>query len=416
VAGYAMMGMAQRTVLVKRFAPLAMQWGVTIYSAAVSLGLSVLFARSMGSAGFGHYTYIYVLASFLTLVQDAGFNTLLMRERTLPSAGLASHCRELPTIGLWHLLFTTALFVTITAVFHHWLDAPGLAAAIFCFATITLTQWQSSWFKGAGHFERDAVFLFAGRTVSALLVLTALLSFGASPAHIFTAWGVGLLLVLGCFRKDFPPLIVVPRKVPVWAYRSSVSFFALGLATTVYHHIDILLLRNILGEVPEIGHYAVATRVQDGVMLLSMPVALMLFRRMRFLATSPEGDNGFSLNAVLAAFGVGALLAVAGWLAGPWVIGLLFGSAYAEGSQTVVILLFAALIFALPNYVLEQSAIATQQERWFAGSLVFAVVVNVGLNLYLIPIKGVEGAAWATIFTEMSLCAVLAWGLRRKLF
>lgn len=410
------MDLTHRSILFRRFAPLVMQWGVTAYSAAVSLGLSVLFARSMGSSAFGHYTYIYVLASFIVLVQDAGFNTLLMRERTAPSATLVAHYDELPSIALWHLMLTTALFIVLAALVYRWFDVASLIAGIFCFATITLTQWQSSWLKGAGHFERDAIFLFCGRSVSALLVLISVMCVGANPVSVFSAWGLGLLLALGCFYKNFPPLVKVQFKLPLWAYRSSLSFFAVGLASTIYHQIDIVILRNILGEVPAIGHYAVAARIQDGLLLLAMPVALMLFRRMRALAMSPKGDGGFSLTAALGAFAIGLVLAAAGWLLGPWVISILFGSSYAEGTQTVVGLLFTALIFALPNYVLEQSAIATQHERWFAGCLFFAVVVNVLLNLYLIPLKGVEGAAWSTLFTEMSLTVALGWGLRKQLF
>lgn len=410
------MGLTYRAMLFKRFAPLMMQWVVTAYSAAVSLGLSVLFARSMGSSAFGHYTYVYVLVSFIVLVQDAGFNTLLMRERTAPSATLEAHYDELPSIALFHLMLTTAFFMVLTVLLSRWLDGASLMAGIFCFASITLTQWQSSWLKGAGHFERDAVFLFCGRSISALLVLISVVCFGATPFSVFSAWGIGLLLGLACFHKNFPPVTRVEWKLPVWAYRSSLSFFVVGVASAIYHQIDIVILRNILGEVPAIGHYAVAARIHDGFLLLAMPVALMLFRRMRALAVSPQGEGSFTLKATLGAFSVGILLSGAGWLFGPWIISVLFGNSYAEGTSSVVGLLFTALIFALPNYVLEQSAIATQHERWFAGCLFFAVAVNIFLNLYLIPLKGVEGAAWATLFTEIALTFALGWGLRKQLF
>jgi O-antigen/teichoic acid export membrane protein len=410
------MDVVQRAIFVKRVAPLAMQWGVTVYSAAVSLGLSVLFARSMGSSAFGHYTYIYVLAGFLVLVQDAGFNTLLMRERSAPSAVLQSRYAELPSTALLHLTVTTAVFLILTAILYRWLDGPSLAAGIFCFATITLTQWQSSWFKGAGRFERDAVFLFCGRSVSALFVLMCVLSVGAAPVSIFLAWGAGLLVTLVGHYKHFPPLVKIQWKLPTWAYRSSISFFAVGLASSLYHQIDIVLLRNVLGEVPAIGHYAVATRIHDGLMSLATPVVLMLFRRMRALAMDPDADGRFSRNAIAGALGVGVFLALIGWTLGPWLVSVLFGSAYADCTQTIIGLLFTALIFALPNYVLAQNAVATQHERWFAGCLFMAVGVNVLLNLYLIPLNGVLGAAWATILTEFFLSIVLCWGLRSELF
>ncbi len=410
------MELAPRAAFVKQVAPLAMQWGVTAYSAAVSLGLSVLFARSMGSSSFGHYTYIYVLVTVLVLMQDAGFNVLLMRERASPSAVLSTRYSQLPSTALMHLLVTTSVFMLLAGALHLWVDGPALMAGIFCFAMITLTQWQSSWFKGAGNFERDAQFLFYGRTVSALFVLGSVLIAGAAPMSIFLAWGLGLGLTLACHFKHFPRLRLIEWKVPVWAYRSSVCFFAVGLASTLYHHIDIVILRYLLGEVPAIGQYAVATRIQDGLMALATPVALMLFRRMRILAVDGDEGSRFSRNSVVGAAFVGLLLAVGGWVLGPWVVGILFGSAYSDGAHTIIRLLFTGLIFALPNYVMEQHAIATQQERWFAKSLIIAVAVNVALNFVLIPVIGVEGAALATVLTEVCLCAALCLKLRRALF
>lgn len=408
------MDLVQRQVLFKRFTPLMMQWGVTGYSAAVSLGLSVLFARSMGSSAFGHYTYIYVLSSVLVLAQDAGFNTLLLRERAAPSVTLKSRCDQLPTIALLHLLVTTLLLVVMAGAFYGWVDAPSLMSGILCFTAITLMQWQSSWFKGAGKFERDAVFLFCSRSLSAIFVLVAVLTLGPSPVVVFLAWSAGLLLILALHFRHFPILVRIDWKFPGWAYRSSLSFFAVGLASTLYHQIDIIILRNLLGEIPAIGHYAVATRIHDGLLLLATPVVLMLFRRMRVLAMQPGAGTRFSRNAVVGALLIGIVLAVAGWIVGPWIVGMLFGNVYADGAQKLIQLLFLALVFALPNYVLEQNAIATQHERLLAISFFFAIAVNVALNFYLIPSMGVEGAAWATVLTEVLLCGILSCGLRRE--
>ncbi|WP_158541427.1 MULTISPECIES: polysaccharide biosynthesis C-terminal domain-containing protein [unclassified Pseudomonas] len=410
------MELVQRQMLLKRLTPLMMQWGVTAYSAAVSLGLSVLFARSMGSSAFGHYTYIYVLASVLVLAQDAGFNTLLLRERAAPSASLRSHCSQLPTVAVLHLLVTTGLFIVFAGVCSKWIDAPSLMSGIVCFAAIMLMQWQSSWLKGSGKFERDAVFLFCSRTVSAIFVLVAVLTIGPSPSVIFLAWSAGLLLSLALHYRHFPTLAAIEWQFPTWAYRSSLTFFAVGLASTLYHQIDIIILRNLLGEIPAIGHYAVATRIHDGLMLLATPVVLMLFRRMRVLAMQPGAGNRFSRNAVIGALLIGTCLAVVGWIFGPWIVGILFGNVYAEGAHKLIQLLFLALVFALPNFVLEQNAIATQNERLLAFGFLLAVAINVALNFYLIPTIGVEGAAWATILTEVVLCAILTHGLRREVF
>jgi len=405
------MHVAERAAFFKRMVPLLMQWGATLYSVAVSLGLSVLFARSMGPSAFGNYTYVYVLASFLVLVQDGGFKTLLMRERVARSAVLLSRYDQLPSVALQHLLGSTIIFVLAAVLLSPWMGGFALAAGVFCFSAITLTQWLSALLRGAGEFQRDAVFLFAGRSLSAFLVVLAVFFCGATPVAIFLAWGVGLLLVLAGFHKDFPSIIKVPFRLPVWAYRSSVSFFVVGLASALYHQLDIVLLRHFLGNEPAVGHYAVAARMFDGVLLLAWPIALIAFRRMRTTASTDGSDLRFNFMALIVAFAAGLLLCAGSWLVGAWGVGLLFGSAYGIGAQGVIGWLFTALLFALPNVVLEQFAIATQHEKWFAACQVFAVCVSLTGNVLLVPAYGAQGAAWATIITEALLLVALIYGL-----
>lgn len=82
--------------LLRKGSPLIVQWMSTIYGAVMSLGISVLLARSMGPDAFGAYTYIYVLAMFLALIQDAGLKTLFLRERASPTAALKALNQTLP--------------------------------------------------------------------------------------------------------------------------------------------------------------------------------------------------------------------------------------------------------------------------------------------------------------------------------
>ena len=76
--------------------------------------------------------------------------------------------------------------------------------------------------------------------------------------------------------------------------------------------------------------------------------------------------------------------------------------------------LLGALIFILPNGVLTQAAIARNRESVYAVAAGGAALVNIGLNLALIPKFGGLGAAWATIVTEMFLTVALVFGTRKK--
>ncbi|SDI53618.1 lipopolysaccharide biosynthesis protein [Pseudomonas panipatensis] len=398
--------------MLRRGLPLLLQWLASLYGAAVSLGLSILFARSMGAGGFADYAFLYALATLLALLQDAGLRTLLLRERVAPSAAPGAPASALPGIALGHLLAVSALLMSLAALLGKWLDAPALIAAIACFGAITWSQWLSAWLKGAGLFRRDARWQMLGRSASALLILAGMALFGPRPLVIFSAWALGLALVyLVLFRGDFPATPRWDRQGRV--HRQALAFLAVDLFSTLYQRIDILILRGVLDDAAEVGRYAAAYRLLDGVFLLAAPVALMLFRRLRLAADDPGGFARLAARALGQAALLGALLALAGWTCGAWLLGRLFGAEFALGAGPLIGWLFSSLLFALPNYVLTQAAIATGRERWFAGSAALAMLANLALNLLLVPWRGAEGAAWATLGTEAVLCLALAYGLRR---
>ena len=162
----------------------------------------------------------------------------------------------------------------------------------------------------------------------------------------------------------------------------------------------------------EVGQYAAALRMFDGVLLLAAPLALFFFRRLRLIRADAVAAQCLQRRSLLAATLAGVGLALGGLLLGPWVIGLLYGEAYALSAGSLVGWLFTAFVFALPNYVLTQAAVSLDRERCYLLGASLAAVSSLALNLLLVPRYGATGAAAALIATEAVLCAVLCAGLR----
>jgi Na+-driven multidrug efflux pump len=66
------------------------------------------------------------------------------------------------------------------------------------------------------------------------------------------------------------------------------------------------------------------------------------------------------------------------------------------------------------NYGLTHFLIARDLERRNVAFAGLMLVVNVGVNLVLIPRRGGPGAAWATLITEVVLTACCLLALRRR--
>jgi len=91
----------------------------------------------------------------------------------------------------------------------------------------------------------------------------------------------------------------------------------------------------------------------------------------------------------------------------------IFGEQYQYAGELLPILLFA-ILFILPNCVLTQGAIALNREVAYAKIAASVALLNIGLNILLIPDFGAKGAAITTIISEGVLCLCLGWVLWRQ--
>src|SRR5205814_4261478 len=107
---------------------------------------------------------------------------------------------------------------------------------------------------------------------------------------------------------------------------------------------------------------------------------------------------------------VAALPLVAfGFAMGSEIMGALFGGAY-RSSGTAFAILLSSSAAVLVNANIGQILLACGDDRGFLLSVTVGAVVNVGLNLALIPALGMIGSAVATLVAEAAVIATA--GLR----
>lgn len=381
------------------------QWLATAYVGAVSMLLAFFLGRKLGAEGFGVYSYVLTIGSLYLIFQDGGYRTLIFREKTAGSAGMKQFLPDLLPLATGQAMAASIAALGLILILPA-REKGALAAAVVCFFLVAVSNFVSSFLRGEGRFELEAGWQIIVRTATAGMIAIGVLVVLPAPGVVFWAWaaGLGLALSLPTFRSLLrrPRWALPPRNI----WQASAAFLVIDAATVLYFRIDIVLLRNMLADDAQVGNYAAAYRLLEGVILLLSPVALVCFRHLRLHA---EMRRAFarSLGRMLiamAALAVGVL--ALGVLAGPWVVQATFGGQYAVAARLVP-WLFGALVFIMPNYILTQAAVALNRERFYAVSAVLAAGMNVGLNLWLIPRFGPLGAAWATIATEAALAAML---------
>ena len=391
---------------------LTTQWLATIYTAGVSVFLTFLLGRVLGPESFGRYSYVLTLAALFLILQDGGFKMLLFRERTLPTLTLAAYRDRLFSWALGHAVIVTAAgaFCVLVLPFQYRM---GILAAFLYFGLQAASDFVSSVLKSEGRFPQEAFWQIVVRTFGALGILAALFWVGTDIWIIFAGWAVGLLLCL--FRSP------VPLQKPAFkgfgigdVRRACLGFMAIDAATTIYYRCDIILLQYLAEYGAEVGYYAAAYRFLDGIVLMAAPLRVVWFRKLRL----DWMDKRLFERQTAKMCGVMLMAACLVFvLVAPFsekIVAFTFGKAYTTSAGLLPWLLFA-LIFILPKGVLAQGAVAQNLERPYAVLAGFSAVLNISLNLWLIPGYGAKGAAWATIVTEAFMTGALLFGLKHQM-
>jgi len=393
---------------------LGVQWLATVYVAGFSILLTFFLGRLFGPETFGKYSYIVTLASLFAILQDGGFRTLLFREIASPSLRLKTE--KLFPLALGHTMTVTVLGLLIVALFP-FQDPITLMLSIVVFSLGTIANFISAGLKGQGEFQREAWWRVIVRSLTGMGVFACIFLFSPRVEWVFTGWIAGILLSLVLQKAYSLREFQIPRPNPQ-IYRSIAALVTIDIATLIYFKIDIVMLRHIGGALHQVGFYAAACRILEGIIFIFFPFANVLFRNLRLIADQPARFIRLTNKLILLSGLASAVIVPLGMIFGDDIVVLCFGSRFEPGAD-VMYWLSVALVFMIPNLVLTQGSLAINQENHYAVGACLSALLNVGLNFYLIPLYGAKGAAMGTVFTEAFLllfigAGIYSWFLRRR--
>jgi O-antigen/teichoic acid export membrane protein len=193
---------------------------------------------------------------------------------------------------------------------------------------------------------------------------------------------------------DVPSCLAQMRDV--WPIGAGIVLSAL------YFRIDVFLVQYWSGT-EAVGLYNAVFRLVD---------ALRLFPAAAIAVALPTLCLGTNLRplartAVPMTLAAG-LAAIALWAAAGWLIPLVYGARYDAAVPAFRILLLSLPLMAL-NMALTHQLVGWNRQGAYAIVCALALGVNLALNARLIPLFSIDGAAWATLGTEVFLtggCAV----------
>jgi O-antigen/teichoic acid export membrane protein len=389
-------------------------------------------ARALSQGDFGDFTFALSAGFMLAQIADFGLQLYVQRELArlaLPGAVAAPYFSDEAAAGrlvggglaIKGVLSLAAMLLITTLVL---VEPVGnkLALVLIGLSMVlgTALDYVSYCFRSIGRLAYEAAANLVSRAVNLTLGVSFLL-LGAGVWGLAIAGNLAMLAALGL---SFARLIRVvrPRWLPDWAYwrRSMGQPTALGIGiifSIVSFRVDNLLIAPMVGR-EGLAVYNVAYKLFEPSLIVPGVVLAATFpllsqaagalwvaaRRLRELLARTIG--GLSLLGALATI----LLIV---LASP-LINLLYGQEYAASVPVLQLLALACLPMYV-NYGLTHALVAVDKPRYYAAFTLVTLFVNVAMNLVLIPVMGIAGAAVATAGTEVVLLVLCGVTILRHL-
>ena len=371
--------------------------------AAASLALA---ARYLSPDGFGRYQLALAYFTVFGVAVDLGLTTILVRESSRNRAIEA----RLAGIVL-ALRLTASTVVMMVALAAAWLlpydralrGAIAIAGVgVFC-----------AWIQGplAAPFQTRLRMMpvvaaeLTGRLAGlAAMVIVLALDAGLSGVVAATSLAALITLVVTAFAvHGVVPIQLVADRV-AWRHVLAAGL-PLGVAAALdilYVRIDVFILA-IYRPFYEVGLYSMAYRVYE--LLLLVPG---FFIRSLFPVLAREMAEGRTLirqriqRATFLVIAAGLPTVAAGVALAPQLVRLVGGEAFA-GATVVLRLLLAAVLFSALNSLARHIIIAGGEAGRAVWLYAAGLIINVAVNVALIPRYGAPAAALAMVASETAM-------------
>lgn len=248
--------------------------------------------------------------------------------------------------------------------------------------------------------------------VSSILVL----SLGGGLYQVCAVYAVGtmfgLVINVLLYRRRFPFPKVCFDPGFAWAgIKEGSSFVVIGLATTLFAKMDILMLSKLV-DTAQLGVYNASATLFYRLNFMADAVATAVFPSLSLLYWEQrEEANRIFKKAVSGMIVISLPVAAGGMMLSRQIITLIYGSSYAA-SASVFSVLVCCVPFMFMNTLLNYSLGAIRKQAAVAKIMLLNVVLSSLLNAVLGSRYGIIGAAAATLVTHCVGCVGFCFALR----
>jgi O-antigen/teichoic acid export membrane protein len=392
-----------------------------IVSMVTSFFLMVAIARYLGDADFGKYSFAFAYSSILVILSDLGLKTLIVREVARNREFASKYFLNVSLVKFILSIITFSLICTGIKILRYPYDTTvavyviGLTMLFYSFNT-----FFASIFQAFEKMEFEAGVGVLERIIAAALVLFAIFSG-------YGLIGITLMFLLGSTLKLLLALYIVRRRFArlkaeidlafcMNTLKRALPFGLAGVFGMVYYWVDSVMLSIMKGDAV-VGWYNASYRLLEPLVFVPGIIATSLFPVFSklFHSSSTDSLKIYCRKGIQYLLSIGLPIAVGTTFLANRFILLMYGKEYANSVIALKIIIWAvpctysaAILGILLN--------AIDKEKLSLLNSGIAMLLNIALNLLLIPRMSYIGASVATVVTELFLLISLFCWIGKYLY
>lgn len=390
-----------------------------IFVLLLPLFTSPYISRVLGPSSLGIYSYYYSVANYFVLFAMLGVNNYGNR--------LISSCRkdgkniiskEFSSLAIVHIIVSAICLVVYVAYSLLIVSDDEQVFATIQGLMIVGALFDINWFFfGLEEFKLTVTRNTVVKVVTVSLIFIFVREQGDLWKYCFIMAGgtAASQIVVWPFLKKYIDFTLPSKEDILKHIKPLFILFIPVLAVSVYKIMDKIMLGQLATKT-DVGYYDNAEKIITIFNTVIASFGTVMLPRMNNLFAEGKNSEGLSyidksLNYILVfsyavAFGVGSIadnFSVWFW-----------GNNYAESGRILAILVFTLPFVAFASVIRMQYLIPKREDKAYIISVCGGALVNLTVNILLIPKYSGVGAAIGTLLAEIFVCVFQMYTVRNE--
>jgi len=389
-----------------------------VFDKLFSFFLFLYVARKFSPAEYGELIALIALSFIIVSFFDFGLPVYFQRE-----VSRSQNIHSLYKSALLLYVFLFPVYITLCVLYSHFFQSFNsylIFFAVLVSSYLSLfTNIMSKIVSGLRDFKSQFYFLLISRSFflffPAAYLFNKELTIESVAIVLLLSYFVNLVLLYYFLKRTYFTSLAgkIDLKLLSSVIKVSIPLGVIVLVNLLYDRIDVLLISKLLG-FTDTGKYNVAYGLLKASTLSFSFILIEGFSKASYLSSRLSSIKLFLKKYTIIIFSISLVSALILFFIPELLVTFFYTAKYSSSIELLKLLSFVVIPLALNNLT-GITLNALGKFNFVLAATVIGLIINVVLNILLIPRIGLIAACYATFFTEVAILSVESYFLFKVL-